>query len=346
MECETGIWAPSREEFGLFVGEEVFDYAVKKNPIIDSLLYENDILFIHAESGIGKSLVAMQLACCLTSGAPFLDCLKIYKRCNVLYVQTEGDRAETVERFSLMRKGLPLDVAKLGHYNVPKLDLDTEAGMSAFIEDLIESPMKFDVIIFDPLYTTVAGSLNDDTTARGWFTQIKRIRGFQSTSFIVLHHDGKAFMTNKGERISKGNKELFGSSFWSASANGIYRLINAGDSMVTMLNGKERSGPHKYIDKLEMKLVHPNPLLFVSAVESTFNETALAVESVLKSAPDTWFKRADIGQTIGKSKVTVCRALNVLKDAGVVETKEEFGLYFYKFKMPEYAKGVCDGQES
>ena len=51
------------DEFGCFWGDSLYDYADKKEAIIEYILYRNDCICISSKPGTGKSLLAKQLIC-------------------------------------------------------------------------------------------------------------------------------------------------------------------------------------------------------------------------------------------------------------------------------------------
>ena len=102
-------------EYGIFFGDSLRKKIYPKIPVIDHFLYERDVICISAESGVGKSILALQILCNLTTGSPFLDTYAINKEYNVLLLQTEGDRAETLERLDSMATGMKINDDNWAH---------------------------------------------------------------------------------------------------------------------------------------------------------------------------------------------------------------------------------------
>jgi len=292
-------------EYGTFWGVELYNYDEKKNPIVDNILYERDVVCISSLPGMGKSIMALQLLCNLTTGEPFLGVYDVARPMNVLYVQTEGDRAETIERLGNMTRVIKIDNTRWVHMNLPSLTLNTAVGIRMFNTEAAKPGIAYDVIIIDPLYTTVKGSMCDDEVATDWVRNLRSIRERYNCTFVVLHHEGKD-MYHLGQVIDRGNANIFGSTFWAAFFNTNYKLRATKEGIRLLELGKERSG--KMIDKIPMRLVEPTPLFYTPADHIV--DSRLKVEMYLKGAEDWVHMKTLVSQT-GFSRATVYR---VLKD--------------------------------
>ena len=290
-------------EFGIFWGTEIYNYEDSKSPIIEHLLYEDDVLCISSEAGVGKSILALQLIFSLTSQEPFLDTYAVKKKCRVLYVQTEGDRSETLERIGNMKKALSIDDGMWTHINLAGLMLNLDDKMNEFITLAKISNMEYDVIIIDPLYTTVKGSMIKDEIATDWVRNIRKLKGIFDASLIVLHHDNKAIY-HEGRIIDRGNKNIFGSVFWGAFFNQNYKL-KSWNNIHTLEIGKSRSG--KMTDKLEMKLLEPSPLMFTLCDDELDLSTARVIAVLKKSEKP--MSPMEVQKAIDMSRATAFRAL-------------------------------------
>lgn len=318
----------TQEEFGLFSGPDLLTNAPPKNAIIDGILYENDIVCISAEAGLGKSILALQMSCSLTTQRAFLDTYEVNRVCNVLYVQTEGDRGETVERIRNMSKAVPINVNNFYHLNLPGLCINVTDGMTAFLKMIAETKVHYDVVIFDPLYTTIKGSFNNDDTATDWHREIRRIRGqYPKVAIVVMHHDAKDQVIN-GQTIERGLKDVFGSSFWIAAFNQNYKLKKH-DEVYTLALGKGRAGPDKTARQVEMRLIQPSPLMYtIDPVR--LNDTTLKIETIFRGNPDKRYRRVELEGLVDKSKPTVWRALRDLEREGKITKVIDEGATYYK----------------
>lgn len=314
---------PRKSEYGVFSGEDIYAYDGTKNPIIDSILYEKDVICISAFPGVGKSLLIMQMLSNLTTGEPFLETYEITKPQNVLYVQTEGDRAETIERMKNMQRVIKIDNTRWAHMNVSCVTLNTDRGLQDFLAMAHKPKMKFDIIIIDPLYTTVKGSLSDDTVATDWVRNVREIRNQFDCTFIVLHHDGKE-LYHEGHVIDKGNSNIFGSTFWAAFLSNNYKLKVKPDGTRVLDLGKERSG--KMIDSLTMQLVEPSPLYYTLGAHPP--DSTEKIKLILKANGKAMHLKELVKMT-NLSRATVYRALRYIQKD--ITRKTENGIVYYKY---------------
>lgn len=315
---------PKLDEYGTFKGDDIYAYTGSKDFIIDNILYEKDVVCISSLPGIGKSILALQLLSNLTTGEPFLGIYEIKKPQVVLYVQTEGDRAETIERLRNMQSTIKIDNSKWVHMNLASISLNTNRGIKDFFTEAHAMKLKFDVIIIDPLYTTVKGSMSDDDVTTDWIRNIREIRHAFDSTFIILHHDGKD-LYHEGKVVDKGNSNIFGSIFWSSFINANYKFKLLPDNNRILELGKERSG--KMIDKISLKLIEPKPLHYIATEH--IKESTIRIEMLIRGCKD-WIHSKEIVNNTKFTRMTVYRALKELQDK--LDKKTENGVVYYKYK--------------
>lgn len=278
-----------------------------KVELIEHILYAKDVICISAAPGIGKTMLALQMLCAMTSGTAFLGTYRVPRALNVLYIQTEGDRGETLDRLELMAEGCKIDHTRWAHINLPGVALNDIVDYQK-LENLIKScVMLYDVIIIDPLYTTVRGSLKEDVVATEWIKNIRRLKAIFGCAIMILHHDAKPVYQD-GSMIDMGNNNTYGSVFWQAFFNYNFRLKKTKD-VYSLEGGKQRT--NKIIDKVEMVL-RDDPLMFVPVCDDTDVNTFKVIHS-LKDTPEGMTAK-DIIKKSGVSKATVYRIINKLLD--------------------------------
>jgi hypothetical protein len=318
---------PETEEFGVFWGDKIYSYTKEVVPIIEHLLYEQDVTCISAAPGKGKSILALQIVCALTSGEPFLDTYRVAKKCKVLYIQTEGSRAETISRLKCMKNGLNIDDGMWAHMNITTMCLDTVDGINSLISGATAPGIKFDVIVIDPLYPTVKGSLISDEVAITWTRNVRNLRSiFPQCTFLIINHEGKEMFGHDGQPIKKNVSHLFGSVFWSAFVNSLLSL-SVKDGIHTLKVGKQRSG--KIVESIDMIMKEPDPLMFVHCDDKV--STGLSeVERFIREAPEPVTSR-DVCNAVTASKATVYRALSKAQKNKLVERIEQKPLPKYRW---------------
>lgn len=320
-------------EYGIFTGEEIFQKVLPKECIIEGLLNKGDNLMITSLPGTGKSILALQLICNLTTGTSLLDTFVIPKPRRVLYVQTEGDRAETVNRLNHMKKALKIDNTLWAHYNVAGLTLNTPDGLREFLKHIKTVSLDYDVVIIDPLYPTVKGSLASDDVATDWQRATRVIREtYKRISYIAFHHDTIKENWQSGKVVSKSTENIFGSTMWSAWISANYKM-SRNDGVYKLLAGKGegRGRTGQGIREIRMRLIEPTPLYFIIDEEG-LNESTTKVWALLRGSPKKKFRRMELEDLVDKSKPTICRALATLDKEGKLNKTEEEGLVYYQIK--------------
>jgi hypothetical protein len=314
------------QEFGVFWGKSFFTQVIDKAPIIEDLLYTNDVISISADAGVGKSLLALQLSCNLTTGTPFLNTYKVTHPCNVCYLQTEGDRGETVERVKAMASGIGFDPNKFALINLSGICLNTPEGMEQLKELMLAPKMKFDVLIIDPLYTTVKGSMSKDEVATDWIRNMREIKGlFKNCAMIILHHLPK---DNYVDGV-KMPKTMFGSAMWKAYMNYSYNLSKHEAHHVLAL--EKRRNDKIGFEQLELKLLEPFPLRFVY-LEDDPSLAKTKVRETLKQSHEPMSAKKIIDIT-KLSKASVFRVLKLLmKEETVAKITDHDRVIAYRYK--------------
>lgn len=321
-------------EFGIFTGAGIYEQIAPKEPIIEGILNCRDNLVISSRAGAGKSILALQLVCSLTSGEDFLDTFNVPKPRNVLYVQTEGDRAETVHRLGHMKKALRIDDNRWAHYNAVGITLNTLEGLGKFMRDMDTVNMMFDVIIIDPLYSTIRGSINADDVATDWqrATRIIRERS-PNASYIVFHHEPSKEYWTEGQKILKPDDDIMGTSMWGAWMSANYKMSVRPDGIRVLKagkgGGKGRTG--QGVSEIHMRLCEPSPLMYMID-DSSLGETAIRIWSHMCAQHEKRFRRAELEDVVERSKPTVCRVLSQLIKEGKIEKVTSEGLVYYVCK--------------
>jgi hypothetical protein len=192
------------------------------HPIVENFLYEESTLMLAADSGLGKSVITVQLALSLTAGLPLFGALDIPEPKNVYYLQLEGSYPKLCERMRKMSRVIPYDADRLVWDNRKMLDVMDRAYVSKIIHEM-RGYLKPDVIIVDPIYKTVAGGLSAEEPS-------KAIIKFMDTLFeefgcanIMVHHTHKTRYGKDGKVIDEDDP-FFGSTWLKAHVDVSYHL--------------------------------------------------------------------------------------------------------------------------
>ena len=149
---------------------------------------------VNAETGIGKTLWALELGMCCAAGLRFMH-WQATRPIVVLYIDGEMARrvmkkrlADAVDRVGL-RDTLPATFHLLSHEDVPNwAPLNMPAGQID-IEKQIERIGHVDLIVFDNIMSLIIGDQKDEegwTKAMPWIKSLTR----RNIGQIWLHHTG------------------------------------------------------------------------------------------------------------------------------------------------------------
>lgn len=312
-------------EYGIFWGNSLYEKAPLAGPIIENFLYEQDMLLIHAEEGIGKSVLVQQLMFDLTSANAFLGSFSIAKPMNVLWAQSEGSRGKHLDRIQDMKKCLKLDDKRWVHANTADICFDLREDAEKFFHLIDKPKIKYDVMIFDSLYGFVDGDLNNNKTAKDWTRNVRKIAGAYQAAIIVLSHTGKDCYSNDGQKIDKGKKNVYGARHWAAFFSQIYHF-SAKNGIHTMECGKDRDG--NSIKKIQMKMIVPQTdsqerLMFEAIDEGCEKDTnyRFQIESYIDKKEKVKFQ--ELKQATTASEAYFYRILKQLEEEGKIDRLTE-----------------------
>lgn len=248
--------------FGSYSGEEFFNLELKKRDwLIRQIARIGDSVLIVGGEKSGKSILVKQLTCSLTSGTqPFLDEYVVEKACKVTYIQLEGELIDTRDRYEAMRSELDFNPDNFNIIFSEPINLQDENALKGLVE-LIESKHTPDVVIIDPIYFALNGSLSDDEGVRKFLGNIRRLKDHFGCTIILVHHTRKLKFDAKGEVIQDGDEATFGSAslkWWPDHIILFRRDPKTEVRYFTCVT--QRSGD--IVKELSLKLVQPFPLYF------------------------------------------------------------------------------------
>jgi len=171
-------------------------------PIIDSILYANQITMISGDTGTKKSWIAMSCATSIASGLPLFDHFKTKPK-KVLLVQFEMENSDVQERLDVLLNHTTNRVGNddwFKNLEICEQDKDSQIFINNWdkIEDsVIENNMKGGVLIIDNVYTSTDKELQDNHQVTRLLQIIHRVKVKYDLSIILMGH------SNKGVSIQK-----------------------------------------------------------------------------------------------------------------------------------------------
>lgn len=199
--------------------------------ILFPFLPTQGLCLVHAKRGVGKTHVALEIACAAATGSHFLKWYAI-RPVKTLYVDGEMSATDIQKRlrkiFISQNRILPdptylrLITPDLQEDAMP--DLSTKAGQKAF-EKIIQDS---ELIIIDNISTLFRSSKENDAdgwqTAQDWGLELRR----RGKSVLFVHHDGKAGEqrgTSKREDTLDSVLALKHPPKYSASQGAVFTVI-------------------------------------------------------------------------------------------------------------------------
>lgn len=247
--------------FRIYGGHELMSMEFPpKEWLIEGLIFRGDSVLLVGDAKAGKSLLIQSAACALTSGGVFLQKYQCHSPQRVLYVQVEGELADTKGRLEKLSIETPLNKDNFFCYYAEPMELQDRKSAFEFIENVIRSCGTIDVLILDCLYQIFRGSLKDDAIIRELIGNIRLIKACLSCAVIILHHMRKPTIdpTSK-EIIDAGDNATFGSAFLKAWPDHLLMLKHQSNSDVRKLTcTTQRSGLIEA--EISMVLSQPDPL--------------------------------------------------------------------------------------
>ncbi len=151
--------------------------------------------FIHAASGMGKTLFALQLAACVSRGADFLKWHTFPRR--VLYLQGELSRVWWQGRSRALRAFMkqPLPEVHFCHESFPLMQFNRKSGSYNTqglrkLRALVES-IGADLVVIDPLSTYYDLEENSTDQNREFQKRLLDFRRDTLATVLLVHHDRK-----------------------------------------------------------------------------------------------------------------------------------------------------------
>jgi RecA-family ATPase len=215
------------------------------------------------------------------------------------------------------------------------MSINVKSEFDMLVESIIDLGMDFDVVMVDPLYTTVKGDMSNNAVATDWIRNIRILKSYLNCAFIISNHEGKDAY-NEGQVIDKGNATLFGSTFWAAFFNHNYKLkVHDGHHLLEI--GKNRSG--QAMDRIAMQMLTDDTLLYVP-YEPDLTQNELKVVTMLRSGVVATAR--SVVESTGVSRATVFRILRKLEDKGQIEVVCDIKQTKYKWLVAGVEKSLTN----
>lgn len=232
------------------------------NYLIEGMLWENNHIMILAKEKVGKSIFSLQMAMALSSGESFLGEYEVPEPMQVLYIQTESTRHETIQRLKSMTSdhGVGWNEDNFFLLTIHSLNLDRQDGLESLISMIRAKNIRPRVIILDPLYMSMEGGLSDEKASRSMSKNIRKLGEIFKSATVTVHHEHRPRMNQEGKYFKEGDNAVMGSFVWKAFPNHIIHLTMKADGKRVLSCSTQRSD--RVIKGMELELVQPFPLMY------------------------------------------------------------------------------------
>lgn len=235
----------------LMTGWDIINFPSEPNDyLIENFLWRNSISIICGQEKACKSIITSQKGMAMTCGEPFLGCFDVIQPLKVLYIQAEGSVSETKERFvsATKAKGLKWNPDNWRHYSPAFLCLDTPEGYNDVVSRINADGFRPDVIIIDPLYTSVTPgkSLNSDELIRPFCGNLRRLQNKYKCAIIIVHHEHRPKLDKFNNKLEEGDNAIFGSSMLKNFASHVLRISIVNERGNPIAPEKEENSDVKY----------------------------------------------------------------------------------------------------
>lgn len=254
-----------KEIFRTYTGAEILEIPEETYiPIINNILYKNDMVGIIGKYKSNKSVLAMQMACAITSGKPFLDTFTVPEAKNVWFFATEGKDNELKDRFLRMSNMIPVDFDKLVLICSTQLKFNTKMGINT-IEKLLERyhDKLPNAIFIDSMYSGFKGTLISDEAMNEFLTRIRFLaEQCNDAACTITHHFNKESKDKDGKVIVQNSTNSYGSVFFMGQADHCFTIERCKkeerERIIKCNSADQRSG--NIIEKMRVKFNEPDPL--------------------------------------------------------------------------------------
>ena len=225
-------------------------------PIVDSLLYEKDILGIAGGTNVGKSVLSLQLSTCMAMGVPFMN-FKIPNPKRVMHVQfelkDEGFAGMIRKVSGSILKKYPVE-AELFETNLTFL---SDGQLNVFTDkyESIEANLmhkEVDVLVIDNLYSST-GDVSKNEKVMEVLRKLMNLKHRYNISIVMVSHHKKMDMPAPID-VS----QILGGSAYTNSLDFIAQIASAkrGDGVKVMKITKVRAHSKFHNVPLAIKMIN------------------------------------------------------------------------------------------
>jgi AAA domain-containing protein len=281
-------------------------------PLVDGYLYLNSLAWLGGKPGHAKTVLAVDLACCVTTGRPWHG--HTVTPGDVLYVIAEGTSglAQRVDAWALAN-GVHLEEGPSKVYFLPvPVQLMNSLDIAA-MADLLAAKRPALVVLDTQARVTVGAEENSSRDMGLFVDSLERLRRESGACILVVHHE------------PRNSENLRGSTALEGAATTILRT-NKDGNVVTVTNSKQKDAPEQPPMTLALTPVASSVILSHEAVGLAGFTTSseMHVLTVLRDSFGTrGAGKTELRDAVNLAKSTWYRTINDLVNKGLVIERKE-----------------------
>jgi putative DNA primase/helicase len=199
--------------------------------LIDGIVELDTVGALIGASSVGKSFMAVDMACSVASGAKFAD--RDVQQGSVLYLTGEGQEG-ILRRFAGWMQNSGISIAE-GNIQISNTTISLDAdGASRLLTatDNMDQSIKF--LVVDTLARHMIGEENSNSDMGAFIAAVDKIREEHGCAALIVHHTGHS--TDKSNRAR-------GASAFYAALDFEFLLTGNKNGSGTIQGTKNREGP-------------------------------------------------------------------------------------------------------
>lgn len=281
-------------------------------------------------SGLGKSTMALQAACCMAAGIDFLNFKNHAGPLKVLFLQNENSHRRIQNDLNGMAKHFGSDYDLVSEnllIQTPESEMDFDLCLdSERVEKRVAGIVKLinpDVVILDPLNNFTSGDLNSDQIMRSICMRISKVcrSGNLDRAVILLHHalTGKAGASRASgfDRNSHGRNSKILHAWTRASIN-LAPADPDDNGRLVVTCGKNSNGA-----EFRSFGIRLDPGTRTYAVDPCFDMESWQQELTGKPGKNS-LKPKQVAALIGPAGITRAALVELILEAGLCEKSDAY----------------------